>query len=195
MTRKIFILAGLFLITLGAFSIALQTFLVLSEIILAETDVYFSLFRLVVIPLAFGLLAWKRIIHIGKSRRFTACCIAGIIAAYFLSMILLPLMAIYLDTIYFDNSALGDLMNEIAIWSKSGGEGDFTFSTYGKLKIAAQHAFILALASWPLFAALYFDFGAGGPWSPRGNKPLARISKRAVEKDNSALNLRKQMVS
>ena len=190
MTRKIFILAGLFLIVLGPFSIALQTFLMLSEIIIAETFVYFDLFRLVAVPLAFALLVWKRIIHIGKSRRFTACCTAGIMATYFMSMILLPLIAIYLD-----NGAVGALMNEIVIWSKSGGEGDFTFSTHVKLKMAAHHAFILALASWPLFAALYFDFRAGGPWSPRGNKPLARLTKRAVEKDNAALNLRKQMVS
>ena len=160
----------------------------LSEIIIAETFVYFDLFRLVAIPLAFGLLVWKRIIHIGKSRRFTAFCIAGIIATYFMSMILLPFLAMFLG-----NGAVGALMNEIAIWSKSGGEGDFIFSTYVKLKMAAHHAFILALASWPLFTALYF--GAGGPRSPKGNNRFVPLSKHSVEKDNSAFSLKKQMVS
>lgn len=188
MTRKTFILAGLFLVALGAFSIALQTFLMLSEIITKETFVYFDLFRWVGVPLAFGLLVWKRLTHIGKSRRFTACCIAGIIITYFMSMILLPLMAMFLGS-----NVVGALTNEIATWSKSGGEGDFAFSTNAKLKMATFHAVTLVLASWPLFIALYF--GAGGPLFLRGKDPLTGLSKHAIEKDNAALNLRKQMVS
>jgi len=129
--RKTFILAGLFLIALGSFSIALQTYLMLSEIIIKETFVYFDLFRWVGIPSAFGVLVWKRLTHIGKSRRYTACCIAGIMTTYFMSMILLPLMAMFLGS-----NVVGALTNEIATWSKSGGEGDFTFSTNVKLKMA-----------------------------------------------------------
>jgi len=188
MTSKTFISIGLFLIALGPLSIALQTFLMLSEITSNATHVYFGLLRYVTVPLVFGLLAWKRLIHIGKSRRFATCCIAGIIATYFMSMILLPLMAMFLGS-----NVVGALTNEIATWSKSGGEGDFTFSTNSKLKMATFHAVTLTLASWPLFAALYF--GTGGPWSPRGNKPLATLYKHANEKGNSTISLREQMVS
>lgn len=184
MTRKTFILAGLFLITLGPISIALQTFFLLSEITSTETIVYFDLFRYVAIPLVFGLLIWRRFKHIGKSRRFTACCIVGFLATFVISMILLPLMLIYLDS-----NHLGALMDEIRTWSKSGGTGDFKFSTNVQIKLAIYHAFALALANWPLFAALYF--GAGGLRSPRGNN----LSKQTFEKDNSALSLRTQMVS
>lgn len=188
MTRKTFILAGLFLIILGPISIALQSFLLLSEMLPKETYVYFDLFRFVVIPLVFGLLMWKRLINIGKSRKFTACSLVGLLAVFIMSMILLPLMLTY-----FGSNPSGALMNEIATWSKSGGKGDFNFSTNAKIKMATYHAITLALANWPLFAALYF--GAGGPRSPRGNNPLSPLSKNTVEKGNSALSLRTQMVS
>lgn len=188
MTRKTLILAGLFLIALGPISIALQTFFLLSEITSRETHVYFDLFRYLAIPLVFGLLIWKRLKHIGKSRRFTACYFAGILTAYFMSMILVPLMALY-----FGSNSVDAMTNEIVTWSKSGQKGDFNFSTSAKINMATYNAIILALASWPLFVALYF--GAGGPRSPKGNNPLAPLSKHAVEKDNSAFSLRKQMVS
>jgi len=186
MTRKTFILAGLVLIALGPLSVALETFLMLSESISKETFVYFDLFRLVAIPLVFGFLIWKHLNHVGKSRRFRAYFMAGCFATFFMSMTLLPLIAMYLGS-----NPVGALMSEIATWSKSGGEGDFTFSTNVKLKMAIYHAITLAVANWPLFAALYF--GAGGPRFPRGNNPLTRLSKHEVEKDNAALNLRKQM--
>ena len=186
MTGKTFILIGLFLIALGPISIALQTFFVLSEALSTETSIYFDLFRCVAIPLVFGLLIWKRLKHIGKSRRFMAYCLAGIFAIFFMSMTLLPLMAMNLGSYPFDA-----LTNEIATWSKSGGKGDFKFSVNAKIKMATYHAFTLALANWPLFAAL--SFGAGGSWSPKGNNSLASLSKHPFKKDNSTLSLRKQM--
>lgn len=188
MTRKTFILAGLFLIALGPISFALQTFFLLSEMLPKETYVYFDLFRYVVIPLVFGLLLWKRLKHIGKSRRFMVFCFAGTFATFVMSMVLLPLMLINLGS-----NPVGALMNEIATWSKSDGKGDFNFSTNVKIKMAIYHAFTLALVNWPLFAALYF--GAGGPRAPRGNNPLSPLSKHTFEKDNSASSLRTQLVS
>jgi len=188
MTRRTFILAGLFLIALGPISIALETFFLLSEIISKEIYVYFDLLRYVAIPLIFGILIWKRLKHIGKSRKFIAYCFAGVFATFFISMTLVPLLAIYLGS-----NPVGALMNEIATWSKSGGKDGFKFSTNVKIKMAIYHAITLALANWPLFAALYF--GAGGPRSPKGHNPFALLSKHSFEKDDSALSLRKQMAS
>lgn len=189
MTRKKFVIIGLSIIALGPLSIAFQSFLLLSEVTLQETKVYFDLFSYVALPFVFGLLICRRLNYIGKDLRFTTYYCIGLLTTFFISLfVLLPLLLMSIGA-----APLGDLQSEITSWSMSGGKDDFNFSAIAKLKMSAWHAIFMAIANWPLFAALYL--GTGGPRSPRGDNPLTRLSKHAVEKDNSALSLRKQMAS
>lgn len=189
MTRKKFILAGVFLIALGALSIALQSYLMVSEIISKEMAIYGPMFYLIAIPLAFGLLLWRRLKYTYRSRRLSTFCCAGFFVAFFISL-LFPIQYVLMMS-GFDPS--GPIVNEIVAWSKSGGEGDFHSTTKAKVEMAFMIAFVHTLGNWPVFVALYF--GSKDSSSPRGNNLLDRLSKRISEKRNAVTSSRKQIVS
>jgi len=189
MTRNRFILTGVFLIALGALSIALQSYLMVSEIISKDMAIYSKLFHLIAIPFAFGLLLWRRLKYTDRSRRFTTYCFAGFVAAVFISL-LFPIQYVLMMS-GFDPS--GPIMNEITAWSKSGVGGDFNPTTKAKVQMAFIIAFVHTLGSWPFYIALYFGSKNSSP--PRGNKLLDRLSKRASEKRSAVTSSRKQIVS
>lgn len=163
MSRKKFILSGLFLILLAPLCTALLCFLMLSKIIPGEMAAYLQFFIQVAILLIFGLLIWKRLNSLGNSHPYKAWLIVGLlIIVLIMSYIIVPSLLFT----HVGSDSINTLNNEIANWSNSGGRGEFKFSNYGKMKMAFFSAVFLVVKNWPLIAALYL--GAKGPRSPRG---------------------------
>ena len=181
MSRKIFILIGLFLIALGPLSVALQSYLFLSKIIPTDSIPYFSLFSFLMTPIGFGLLLWKWQRTVGRSRRYTVLSIFGLLVTYYSSFILVPVHGwIGLDT-------FSVLFDEIGAWAQSGRDEVIIFTMKAKLQVALTLTIEQTIAMWPLFLALCL--GASDPRFPKGNNLLGRLSKRifATRRANSRL--------
>ena len=188
MTRKTFILTGLFLIALAPLCTASHAFLMLSKITPAEMTAYLQLFLQVAILLAFCLLVWKRLNFISKSHQFKVWFFAGFLATFFISLTILPP---FLFTSIGINP-VDALNDEIANWVNSGGKGDFSFSTYGKIKVAIFSAILSVVINWPFFAALYFC--ARDPRSPKGDNPFSHLPIHADEENSAVLSLKKPIL-
>lgn len=189
MTKKSFILAGLFLVFLSSLLMVLETYLVFSDLIIVGTGLYTGLFRFFVIPLIFCFLLWKRLRHVGRPRSMTAFCLAGFVVVFFAETI----NQVLLSAIIAELNPSDVFNSEIVAWVKSGKEGVFQFSMQAKFKMAAFNASSVIIASWPLFVVLFF--GALDPRSPGGAKPFARLTKRIRKKLNWGLNFSKKMVA
>ncbi len=170
-TKKTFVIGGLFLIALGLLFTALNTYLLLSKITSNDASVYPLLFRSVVLPVAFGVLLWKRLRFIGRGPLLTAFCIAGCLATNHMVMIFQPPLSEILPSL----NPVDSLTAEVAIWSKSGVQNEFHFTTLIKLKMVIFTVTNQILGSWTLFAALFF--GTLDPRSPRGSSSIGPLSK------------------
>ena len=170
MSRKTFILIGLFLIALGPLSVALQSYLLLSKIIPTGSGPYYLLFGFLVTPIGFGLLLWKWQRTVGRSRRFTVLSIFGLLVTYYLSFVILPVHT----WIGLDISSV--LLNEVGDWAKSGRDEVIIFTMKAKLQVALMLIIGNTIGMWSLFLALYL--GASDPRFPKGNNLLGRLSKR-----------------
>jgi len=186
MTRKTFVLAGLFLIALGPLSAALQGYLLLSKILPTDSGPYFLLSSFLVTPIGFGLLLWKWLRTVGRSIRFTALSFFGLLVTFYFSYIF-PVTAL----IGLDAGAI--LYNEIGAWARSGREGVIIVTMKVKLQVAMITAIDHMLGNWTLFLALYL--AASDPRFPKGNNLLGRLSKRIFATRNATSRTIEQTVS
>lgn len=189
MTKRTFILTGLFLIFSSSLLMALETYLVLSGVMIQDAGLYIALFRFPVIPLIFCFLLWRRLRHVGRSRLITVFSMAGFVVLFFTGFIgLTPFF-----TIIAELNPSNIVNEELAAWVKAGKKGTFQISTQSKLILMGFNASTLILVSWPLFVALFF--GALDPRSPGGANPFVRLSKRVRKMKGSGQNVRAQMVA
>ena len=173
MTRKTFILAGLFAIALGSLSAALQSYLLLSQTIPTDSGPYYLLFSALVTPVGFGLLLWKRLRTVGRSKRFTAFSFFGLLVTFYFALIFPVIAWIGLDTSSISGAIIS---NEIGAWASSGREGVIIFTLKAKLQVAILLAIDYLVGYWPLFVALYL--AALDPRFPKGDSQLKRLLNR-----------------
>ncbi len=169
MTRKTFVLTGLFVILSGSLFVTLQSHLIISRIIPLDWVAHGTVFRCIIVPVGFSLLLWKWLRTVGRSKRFAAFSFFGTLVTYYMVLISQGLVWLGFDTSHILN-------NEIAVWSKAGGEGEIMFTMKGRLKVAILTAINETLGNWILFAALYV--GASDPRSPKPHSQLNRLLKR-----------------
>ncbi len=184
MTRKTFILTGLFLIALVPLYMGLLCFLTLSQIIQMDsiTNTHLPLFLIAAVPLGFGVLLWLRLRYIGKTRTFTGLCIFGFFVTLLLSykLYLSGGLIQFGDLIqFFDiNNPGHQILAEIAAWQNAGSEGELSISLRPRIEMAMLSGGRYLFLNWFLFVVLYF--GALGPRPPRDRKRLGGLLKRFI---------------
>ena len=178
MTRKTFILTGLFLIALVPLYMGLLCFLTLSQIIQMDsiTNTHLPLFLIAAVPLGFGVLLWLRLRYIGKTRTFTGLCIFG----FFVTLLLSYKLNLSGDLIpFFDIKNPNErILAEITAWLNTGSEGELSISLRPRIEMAMLSGGNYLLLNWFLFVVLYF--GALGPRPPRDRKRLGGLLKRFI---------------
>ena len=178
MTRKTFILTGLFLIALVPLYMGLLDFLFLSQIIQMDsiTNTHLPLFLIAAVPLGFGVLLWLRLRYIGKTRTFTGLCIFG----FFVTLLLSYKLNLSGDLIpFFDIKNPNErILAEITAWQNAGSEGELSISLRPRIEMAMLSGGNYLLLNWFLFVVLYF--GALGPRPPRDRKRLGGLLKRFI---------------
>lgn len=178
MTRKTFILTGLFLIALVPLYMGLLSFLTLSQIIQMDsiTNTHLPLFLIAAVPLGFGVLLWLRLRYIGKTRTFTGLCIFG----FFVTLLLSYKLNLSGDLIpFFDIKNPNErILAEITAWLNAGSEGELSISLRPRIEMAMLSGGNYLLLNWFLFVVLYF--GALGPRPPRDRKRLGGLLKRFI---------------
>ena len=178
MTRKTFILTGLFLIALVPLYMGLRCFLFLSQIIQMDsiTNTHLPLFLIAAVPLGFGVLLWLRLRYIGKTRTFTGLCIFG----FFVTLLLSYKLNLSGDLIpFFDIKNPNErILAEITAWLNAGSEGELSISLRPRIEMAMLSGGNYLLLNWFLFVVLYF--GALGPRPPRDRKRLGGLLKRFI---------------
>ena len=178
MTRKTFILTGLFLIALVPLYMGLLCFLTLSQIIQMDsiTNTHLPLFLIAAVPLGFGVLLWLRLRYIGKTRTFTGLCIFG----FFVTLLLSYKLNLSGDLIpFFDIKNPNErILAEITAWLNAGSEGELSVSLRPRIEMAMLSGGNYLLLNWFLFVVLYF--GALGPRPPRDRKRLGGLLKRFI---------------
>lgn len=178
MTRKTFILTGLFLIALVPLYMGLLCFLTLSQIIQMDsiTNTHLPLFLIAAVPLGFGVLLWLRLRYIGKTRTFTGLCIFG----FFVTLLLSYKLNLSGDLIpFFDIKNPNErILAEITAWLNAGSEGELSISLRPRIEMAMLSGGNYLLLNWFLFVVLYF--GALGPRPPRDRKRLGGLLKRFI---------------
>lgn len=178
MTRKTFILTGLFLIALVPLYMGLLCFLTLSQIIQMDsiTNTHLPLFLIAAVPLGFGVLLWLRLRYIGKTRTFTGLCIFG----FFVTLLLSYKLNLSGDLIpFFDIKNPNErILAEITAWQNAGSEGELSISLRPRIEMAMLSGGNYLLLNWFLFVVLYF--GALGPRPPRDRKRLGGLLKRFI---------------
>lgn len=190
MTRKTFILAGLFAIALGSLSAALQSYLLLSQTIPTDSGPYYLLFSALVTPVGFGLLLWKRLRTVGRSKRFTAFSFFGLLVTFYFALIFPVIAWIGLDTSSISGAIIS---NEIGAWASSGREGVIIFTLKAKLQVAILLAIDYLVGYWPLFVAMYL--AASDPRFPKENNLLGRLSKSLSATRSSTSKAIQQSIS
>ena len=178
MTRKTFILTGLFLIALVPLYMGLLCFLTMSQIIQMDsiTNTHLPLFLIAAVPLGFGVLLWLRLRYIGKTRTFTGLCIFG----FFVTLLLSYKLNLSGDLIpFFDIKNPNErILAEITAWLNAGSEGELSVSLRPRIEMAMLSGGNYLLLNWFLFVVLYF--GALGPRPPRDRKRLGGLLKRFI---------------
>lgn len=178
MTRKTFILTGLFLIALVPLYMGLLCFLTLSQIIQMDsiTNTHLPLFLIAAVPLGFGVLLWLRLRYIGKTRTFTGLCIFG----FFVTLLLSYKLNLSGDLIpFFDIKNPNErILAEITAWQNAGSEGELSISLRPRIEMAMLSGGTYLFLNWFLFVVLYF--GALGPRPPRDRKRLGGLLKRFI---------------
>ena len=178
MTRKTFILTGLFLIALVPLYMGLRCFLFLSQIIQMDSiaNTHLPLFLIAAVPLGFGVLLWLRLRYIGKTRTFTGLCIFG----FFVTLLLSYKLNLSGDLIpFFDIKNPNErILAEITAWQNAGSEGELSISLRPRIEMAMLSGGNYLLLNWFLFVVLYF--GALGPRPPRDRKRLGGLLKRFI---------------
>ena len=178
MTRKTFILTGLFLIALVPLYMGLLCFLTLSQIIQMDsiTNTHLPLFLIAAVPLGFGVLLWLRLRYIGKTRTFTGLCIFG----FFVTLLLSYKLNLSGDLIpFFDIKNPNErILAEITAWQNAGSEGELSISLRPRIEMAMLSGGNYLFLNWFLFVVLYF--GALGPRPPRDRKRLGGLLKRFI---------------
>ena len=180
MTRKTFILTGLFLIALVPLYMGLLDFLFLSQIIQMDsiTNTHLPLFLIAAVPLGFGVLLWLRLRYIGKTRTFTGLCIFGFFVTLLLSYKLNLSGDLGLIQFFDINHPNERILAEITAWQNAGSEGELSISLRPRIEMAMLSGGTYLFLNWFLFVVLYF--GALGPRPPRDRKRLGGLLKRFI---------------
>lgn len=180
MTRKTFILTGLFLIALVPLYMGLRCFLFLSQIIQMDsiTNTHLPLFLIAAVPLGFGVLLWLRLRYIGKTRTFTGLCIFGFFVTLLLSYKLNLSGDLGLIQFFDINHPNERILAEITAWQNAGSEGELSISLRPRIEMAMLSGGTYLFLNWFLFVVLYF--GALGPRPPRDRKRLGGLLKRFI---------------
>lgn len=180
MTRKTFILTGLFLIALVPLYMGLLSFLTLSQIIQMDsiTNTHLPLFLIAAVPLGFGVLLWLRLRYIGKTRTFTGLCIFGFFVTLLLSYKLNLSGGLGLIQFFDIKNPSERILAEIVAWQNAGSEGELSISLRPRIEMAMLSGGRYLFVNWFLFVVLYF--GALGPRPPRDRKRLGGLLKRFI---------------
>lgn len=189
MTKRTFVFVGLFLISLSAFWISLETHILLCTHKVGVLGSHSSLLVTIGVPVLFGVILWKHLRFTGRSRPFSGTFIMVYVVSFFLGAMLSPLLIQFLDVLNPNDI----MMEEIRAWVDAGKVGEFQLTDETILKVSAFNGFATVTASWVLLLILILV--AFDPRFPRGNISL-RGSLRGVNgKPNSIVSEIKRNIS
>lgn len=189
MTKRSFILFGLFLIALAALWVSVETYLLLCFRKEDPLGPLSSLFYFWVIPILFWFVVWRYLRFSGRSKKLSAASVLGCaLLFYFGNAISWPLIEL-LEPYSPHNT----MLDEIGAWADAGSKGVLEFKSLTILKVSAFNGLSTLIGTWPLIFVLILVGFDRRP--PSDMNPQEGTSSNKSRKRKTAFNVIKKQFS